>query len=66
MSAMQKTAAPVAYRPKQAAQALGIGLATLYRRIKAGDIATTKFGGATLISHAELQRVSTGTAEVAK
>ena len=56
----------LAYRPKQAAAELGIGLATLYRRIKAGDIRTSKFGGATLISHDELVRVSSGAvAEVA-
>ncbi len=66
MAATSKKVDPVAYRPRQAAEALGIGLATLYRRIKAGDIATSKFGGATLISHAELQRVSGGTADVAK
>ena len=64
---MTATAAPnpVAYRPKQAAQALRIGVSTLYRRIAAGEIKTTKFGGATLIPYSEVVRVSGGsTADV--
>ena len=33
-------------------------MASLYRRIKAGEIRTGKVGGAPLISHAEIERVT--------
>lgn len=46
------------YRPKEACGVLRIGMATLYRRIKAGDIRVSKLGGATLISQAEIDRVT--------
>ena len=59
---MQGEAAPVVlqqfYRPKEACDVLRIGMATLYRRIKAGEIRVGKVGGATLISHAEIERVA--------
>ena len=49
---------PICYRPKEAARQLGIGRTTLYRRLKAGDIRSRKFGRVTLIPLSEIERVS--------
>ena len=47
------------YRPVEACSILHIGMATLYRRMAAGDILTSKVGGVRLISHAEIERLPT-------
>lgn len=53
---------PRFYRPREACAVLRIARATLYRRISEGDIKIIKFGGATLISQAEIERVTRPTA----
>lgn len=47
---------PLAHRVDEAAKRLKISRATLYKYISAGDLATFKIGGRTLIAEDELQR----------
>ena len=48
----------LAYRPAEAARALGISKRTLYRRLAAGEIRSRLDGGVRLIPSAELERVA--------
>jgi len=48
---------PEAVSTKEAAKILGIGYATLFRRIKAGHIQVIKLGGRTLVTKSEIDRV---------
>lgn len=45
------------YRPEEAAEALGVSRTTIYKEIQAGKIRTFKYGAATLIRRAELERL---------
>jgi len=48
---------PELYDPNQAAEALGIGYATVFRWIKAGKIIAIWIGGRTLIPQSEIKRL---------
>jgi excisionase family DNA binding protein len=50
------TDAAIAYRPREAAQVLGVSRAKLYELIAAGEIRPRKLGTATLVPRAELER----------
>lgn len=50
----------LAYRPKDAAAVLGIGLSTIYRMIADGQIEAKKLGTSTIIRYEELVRVLDG------
>ena len=52
---------PLAYRPKDAAAALGISKTTLYDMIAKGKLESRKLEGATVILYEELRRVLDGT-----
>ena len=54
---------PLAYRPKDAALALGVSRSQIYRMIAEGVIKAYKLGGATLIRHDDLSRVLEETAK---
>jgi excisionase family DNA binding protein len=56
----------IAYRPADAAKAIGISRAYLYELIAAGRIRTCKLGAATLIERAELERFVAGLPEAAR
>jgi excisionase family DNA binding protein len=47
----------LSYSIKGAAEAIGVGKSTIYRRIKAGEIPTFKWGGRTLIDADALREV---------
>lgn len=47
---------PVAYRPEQAAKAIGISTAKLYELLAAGQIRARKVGRATLILRDDLEQ----------
>lgn len=47
----------LAYRIDEAAKIVGLSRATLYRRMKAGLLTTTKVRGRRLIERAELKRL---------
>ena len=47
-----------AYDTNEAAKLLGIGYATLYRRIKKGMIISLKIAGRTLIPKSEVERLN--------
>lgn len=49
--------AALAYRPQDAAAAIGVSRSTVCRMIADGTIEARKLGGATLIRHEELVRV---------
>lgn len=51
------SAPPLAYRPKDAAAALGVSKSTIYQMIAAGELEARKIGAATVIPHAALVRV---------
>ena len=46
----------LAYRPKEAAAALGLSRSQLYKLIQRGEINTCKSGSATLILRTEMER----------
>ena len=48
---------PELYDPNQAAEALGIGYATVFRWIKAGTLIPIWIGGRTLIPQSEIKRL---------
>ena len=48
---------PELYDPNQAAEALGIGYATIFRWIKAGTLIPIRVGGRTLIPQSEIKRL---------
>jgi excisionase family DNA binding protein len=48
---------PIAYRPKDAAAALGVSKSTIYQMIAEGKLEARKIGSATVISHIELVRL---------
>ena len=50
---------PLAYRVKPFCERVGISPATLYKYISLGKIRVIKFGGRTLISAAEAERILT-------
>jgi len=47
---------PDLYDIDEAAQVLGVGVATIWRRLKAGKLNSTKVGNRTLIPKSEIQR----------
>lgn len=47
---------PELYDPNQAAEALGVGYATVFRWIKAGKLIPLRIGGRTLIPRSEIER----------
>ena len=49
---------PELYDPNQAAEALGIGYATVFRWIKAGTLIPVRIGGRTLIPKSEVERLN--------
>lgn len=52
-----KTIAPLAYSPLEAARRLGVGRSTIYELIKSGDLAVSKLGTRTLIHDESCRRV---------
>jgi len=48
---------PDVYSTTEAAKLLGMGYATLYRRIKAGEVQVIKIAGRTLITKSEIKRL---------
>jgi excisionase family DNA binding protein len=48
----------VAYRPAEAAEALGVSVATIYRLIGRGEIRAVKIGRAVRIHRDELERLA--------
>jgi excisionase family DNA binding protein len=48
---------PIAYRPKDAATALGVSKSTIYEMIANGDLDARKIGAATVIPHEALARL---------
>ena len=50
----------LAYRPKDAADMIGLSKSTIYQMIKDGKIQSRKIGGATVICHDELTRILDG------
>jgi len=48
---------PELYDPNQAAEALGVGYATVFRWIKAGKLIPLRIGGRTLIPKSEVERL---------
>jgi len=47
---------PDLYDVDEAAQALGVGVATIWRRLKAGKLIPTRVGNRTLIPKSEIKR----------
>lgn len=60
MGGRAMTTSALAYRPKEAAAALGVSRSTIYEMIADGKLEARKLGGATLIRHEELVRVLEG------
>jgi len=52
-----KTPAPLAYSPLDAARRLGVGRSTIYELIKSGDLEVSKLGQRTLIHADSCERV---------
>ena len=52
-----KTPAPLAYSPLDAARRLGVGRSTIYELIKSGDLEVSKLGQRTLIHADSCDRV---------
>lgn len=46
----------MAYRPNELVNVLSLGITRIRTLIKAGDIKSTRAGGAVLVSHAEVER----------
>ena len=49
------------YTTTEAAKLIGIGYATLYRRIKAGELFVVKLAGRTLVPKSEVERIKKAT-----
>jgi excisionase family DNA binding protein len=54
------TFAPIAYRPKEAALAMGISEALLYELIATGEIAARKLRGATVLLRSDIEAYLAG------
>lgn len=52
--------APIAYRPKEAALAMGISEALLYELIATGEISARKLRGATVLLRSEIEAYLSG------
>jgi excisionase family DNA binding protein len=52
-----KTPAPLAYSPLDAARRLGVGRSTIYELIKSGELEVSKLGTRTLIHADSCERV---------
>ena len=48
------------FSPMEAAKMIGVSYATLYRKIKAGEIIPIRVAGQTLISQSEIDRINKG------
>jgi excisionase family DNA binding protein len=53
----QKTADRLGYRVDEFAESIGVSLATVYRKIDAGELRTVRFGKAVIVPAAEAARV---------
>lgn len=54
---MSNTAERITYRVDEFARLLGVSKSTIWNRVNDGSLKTVKFGGATLIPAAELDRI---------
>lgn len=51
------------YTPKEAAETIGVSIATIFRRIRAGEIRVYRFGPQVVrIPHEEIERIRRGEA----
>lgn len=57
---MPRSARSLAYRPRDAAEMIGVSKSTIYQMIADGKIESRKIGAATVILHDELTRILDG------